>query len=563
MRSTTLAITLALAVAGAAGSAGAQTIVNADVTTNATWSGTVVLQKPIFVKNGATLTIQAGTIVRGQPRTATVQQGVVAGSPGALIVTQNGRIVANGSAANPIIMTTAAVDNNGDGIADLAPNGFEEPWDPGDLFLDASPTTAPLAPLNKAGRDNTGLWGGLVILGNAPTNNANKSGVGYGKTLVEGLTVPGFPAADATYGGVLPHDNSGILNYVSIRHAGDEIGNGNELNGLTLGGVGDGTTVQNIEVLANFDDGVEWFGGTVNGKNLAVFFVGDDAIDVDEGYTGLNQFVFTIQPFFKNNDGSEYGSASGDKIGEMDGDNYRPDNSLLNDNVNTRLDVTQTVTDPTPWPLSNANFYNWTAIGLAPTAVRDFTPLQAPTGTKRGIQFRNGFAGNVFNSIIVNTGSQPGIVVDTSLTAGAPGFNALENANNGLIALVCSTLADGAAPGTNENTVIANGNALNLAFGGNAGGANVVNSASFPGLANEDTTFDPTGNAAGRLVASLKSSPINPRPAGPGVGTVGCVAPRGPGLDVAATYRGAFARTATTLWTTGWTSLNRAGLLAN
>ncbi len=563
MRRTTLVTTLALALVGVAGSAGAQTVISADVTSNTTWSGTVVLQQPIFVKDGATLTILPGTIVRGQPRTAPVQTNVIAGSPGALVVTQTGRIVANASAANPIIMTTAAVDNNQDGNADFALNGFEKPWVPGDLFLDGTPTTAPLAPLQKNGTDTTGLWGGLVILGNAPTNNANKSGVGYGKTLVEGLTVPGFPAANATYGGILPHDNSGILNYVSIRHAGDEIGNSNELNGLTMGGVGDGTTIQNIEVYVNFDDGIEWFGGTVNGRNLAVFYVGDDSIDVDEGYTGLNQFVFTIQSFFKQTSGAEFGSASGDKIGEMDGDNYRPDNTALNDNLNTRVDVTESVFDPTPWPLSNTNFYNWTGMGIAPVASPDFPGAVAPTGIKLGIQFRNGFAGNVFNSIIVNTGAQPGITVNGSLTSGAPGFNAIENANNGLIALVCSTLAGGGALGAGENTVVANGNALNLELGGNAGGNNQINNPSFPGLANADTTFNPTGNAAGKLVASLKSSPINPRPASAGVGTVGCVAPRGPGLDIGATYRGAFQRTAATLWTTGWTTLSRAGLLAN
>lgn len=570
MRKAILVASMALATLGFAGTADAQQcatpnlVVNADVTANATWSGCVVLQQVIFVRNGATLTILPGTIVRGQPRTGPVVAGQTAGSPGALIVTQTGRIVANGTAASPIIFTTAAVDNDADGNADIAQNGFEKPWVAGDLFLDNFPVTAPLAPLQKDGvNDTTGLWGGLVVLGNAPTNNANKSGVGYGKTLVEGLTVPGFPAAFATYGGILPHDNSGILNYVSIRHAGDEIGNSNELNGLTLGGVGDGTTISNIEVYVNFDDGIEWFGGTVNGRNLAVFYVGDDSIDVDEGYTGLNQFVFTIQSFFARNDGSVFGSVSGDKIGEMDGDNYRPDNTALNDNVNIRLDVTQSVVDTTPWPLSNTNFYNWTGIGSALQATRDFTPAALPAGTKLGIQFRNGFAGNVFNSIILNTGSQPGITLNTSVTAGAPGFNAIENANNGLISLVCSTLANGAAPAAAENTVITNGNALNLALGGNAGGANVVNNAAFPGLTNSDVSFNPTGNAAGKLAASLKSSPINPRPNAGLAGVAGCVAPRGPGLDPGATYRGAFARTATTLWTTGWTTLNRAGLLAN
>lgn len=558
---------LALAVAGLAGSAAAQTVVSADVTANTTWTGTVVLQRPIFVKNGATLTIAAGTIVRGQPRTAAVAPGVTAGTPGAIVVTRDGRLVANGSAANPVIMTTAATDNDNNGVADDADvNGFLDPWDPGDAFLDDTPATAPLAPLNAAGRANVSLWGGVVILGNAPTNNADKSGVGFGQAIVEGLTVPGFPAADATYGGLLPHDNSGLLNFVSIRHAGDEIGNSNELNGLTLGGVGDGTVIQNVEIYCNFDDGIEWFGGTVNGKNLAVFFAGDDQYDVDEGYTGVNQFLFTIMPFFNNNDGSAYGSASGDKAGEFDGDNYRPDNAALNDNVTVRVNIDDSVVDPTPWPLSNSNWYNVTAIGSTPDGGGDFA-VASPAGTNRGIQFRNGFAGNVFNSIVVNTGAETGIELDTGVL-GAPGFNAIDNANNGLIALVCSTLDDGAGPAAQETTVINNGNGLNLAFGGNTGGANVVNGA-FNGLTNEDVTFNPVGlggcpgASCGKLAASLKTSPINPRPAAGLTGVGGCVSPRGPGLDPGATYRGAFARTALTLWTSGWTALHRGGLLAN
>lgn len=555
---------LAFALAGFAGSAGAQTFVSANVTTNTTWGGAanpspIILQNPIFVKDGATLTILPNTIVRGQPRSSAVVPGSTVGTPGTLVVTQTGRVVANGSPSSPIIFTTAATDNDNNGVADdVDVNGFEDPYNAGDLFLDDTPATAPLAPLNKAGTSNVALWGGVVILGSAPTNNAAKSGVGYGKATVEGLTVPGFPPADATYGGIEPHDNSGLLRYVSIRHAGDEIGDGNELNGLSLGGVGDGTVLENIEIYCNFDDGVEWFGGTVNGKNLAVFFVGDDMFDLDEGYTGVNQFLFGVMPFFNENGGAAYGSASGDKAGEFDGDNYRPDNVALNDNVNTRLDITQTVDDLTPWPLSNPAMYNMTLIGSTPDAGQAFVPVSA-AATNRGIQFRNGFAGVVHNSIVVNTGAETGIEVGSG--TGAPGFGVVDNANAGLLSLVCSTLDDGAALAADEITVVNNGNALNLTLGGTAAGANVTNG-SFAGLVVEDQSFNPTGNAAGKLDASLKASPINPRSSGlAGVGS--CVSPRGPGLDPGATYRGAFLRTAPTLWTTGWTAMNVGGLLAN
>lgn len=555
--------TLTLASLGFVAGASAQTSVSSNITTNTTWGSggnpsPIILEGVIFVNNGATLTILPGTIIRGQPRTAAVTPGVTTGSPGALVITQNGRLVANGTSTNPIIFTTAAVDNDNNGVADDDDvNGFKDAWVSGDTFLDDSPLTAPLAPLDLAGNGNVALWGGVVILGQAPTNNANKAGVGYGLATVEGLTVPGFPAADATYGGVSPHDNSGSLKYVSIRHAGDEIGNSNELNGLTLAGVGDGTVLENIEIYCNFDDGIEWFGGTVNGKKLAVFFAGDDAFDLDEGYTGVNQFCFGIAAFFKENDNGNYGSASGDKLGEFDGDNYRPDAVALQDNVNVRRDVTDTVFDETPWPLSNTSMWNATLIGNTLPGSPTFTPSFVP-GTKRGIQFRNGFAGMVFNSIVVNTGAETGIEVSSD-TSGAPGFNVSNNNTAGLVALVSSTLHDGAAFASGETTASSNGNTLATALGGTA---NVVNSGTAGSLTVEDISFNPTGNASGKLDSTLKVSKINPRPAFSLTGLTGGVPPQGPNLE-SATYRGAFNRTATTLWTTGWTALNKAGLLAD
>jgi len=568
---------LALALAGSAGSASAQISWNTDITSNTTWNGEYVLEKPIFVKNNATLTIVAGSIIRGQPRSGAVVAGSTVGSPGAIIVTQAGRIVAEGTKGSgtlpglPIIMTTAAVDNvdnttllpPADGIADdVDNNGFEDKWIAGSVFLDNDPKNAPLAPLNKAGKANVALWGGLVILGNAPVNDADKAGLGFGKATIEGLTVPGFPVVDVTYGGLLPHDNSGRLRYVSIRHAGDEIGEGNELNGLSLGAVGDGTVIDNVEIYCNFDDGIEWFGGTVNGSHLAVFYVGDDMFDLDEGYTGVNQFMFGIMPFFNENGGAAYGSASGDKAGEFDGDNYRPDNVALNDNVTVRINIDQSVVDPTPWPLSYPVDFNMTLIGSTPDAGQEFTPASV-AGTNRGIQFRNGFAGEVWNSIIVNTGAETGIEIGTG--TGAPGFDVATNASLpvALISLVCSTLDDGAALAADELNVVANGNALAVTDGGTAPGSNNVVNGAFPNLVKEDATFDPTGNSLGKLDSTLKTSPINPRANAGITGVAGCPGPRGPGLDSSATYRGAFLRTAPELWTTGWTTLNLAGLLAD
>ncbi len=520
----------------------AQTIVSADVTLDTTWSGNVILQQPIFVKDGATLTILPGTFVRGQPRTSAVLAGSTAGTPGALIVTRNGRLIAEGSASNPIIMTTAAVDNDNDGVADDDDvDGFADAWQAGDVFFDNNPIAAPLSPLDNAGAANVSLWGGLVVLGNAPTNLTDACGTGYGTCTVEGLTVPGFSPADATYGGVEPHDNSGTLRYISVRHAGDEIGSGNELNGITLAGVGDGTLMEHVEVYCNFDDGIEWFGGTVNGRYLHVVFAGDDTFDLDQGYTGANQFLYGIMPFFNENGGGSFGSSSGDKGGEWDGDDF--DEPSVN--VNLRA-------DGTPWPLSNPAMYNLTLIGSTPDGAN---PAVSPASANRGVQMRSGFAGALLNSIVVNTGSAQGYDVSGG---GAPGFDTvIDNIPAGLVLSVSSTFDDGAALPADELAALAAGDALAALLGGTA---NTVNDAGFPGLVNEDTTFLPTGNAEGKLAAGLKPVKIDPRPAFGLVGTAGGVPPQGPGLDQAATYRGAFDPTAPSLWTAGWTTFSISGL---
>ncbi len=522
----------------------AQTVVSADVTVDTTWSGNVVLEQPIFVKDGATLTILPGTFVRGQPRTAAVLAGSTVGTPGALIVTRNGRLIAEGSATNPIIMTTAAVDNDDDGVADDDDvDGFADAWEAGDIFFDNNPIAAPLSPLDNSGAANVSLWGGLVVLGNAPTNLDDACGTGHGTCTVEGLTVPGFSPADATYGGVEPHDNSGILRYVSVRHAGDEIGSGNELNGVTLAGVGDGTLIEHVEVYCNFDDGIEWFGGTVNGRYLHVVFAGDDTFDLDQGYTGTNQFLYGIMPFFNENSGASFGSSSGDKGGEWDGDDFDEPGS----NVNLRA-------DGAPWPLSNPAMYNLTLIGSTPDGAN---PAVSPASANRGVQMRSGFAGALLNSIVVNTGSAQGYDVSGG---GAPGFDTVaDNIPAGLVLSVSSTFDDGAALPADELAALAAGDALATLLGGTA---NTVNDAGFPGLVNEDTTFLPTGNSEGKIAAGLKPVKIDPRPAFGLVGTAGGVPPQAPGLDMAATYRGAFDPTAPSLWTTGWTALSISGLSA-
>ena len=199
----------------------------------------------VSVIDGTTLTIPAGTIIKAASGTGA--------DASTLIVARGGKMIANGTADNPIIMTAAA-DN----------------IEVGGTYPESGPA------LNV---DTRGLWGGLLILGRAPCSF---------KSDVTELQIEGIPTSDTNglYGGSVADDNSGSFQYISIRHGGAEIGEGNEINGLTLGGVGSGTTVNQIEVLGNVDDGIEFFGGTVKATNLLVWGQGDDAIDVDQGYAG-------------------------------------------------------------------------------------------------------------------------------------------------------------------------------------------------------------------------------------------------------------------------------------
>lgn len=230
------------------------------LTENETWTANnvYILEGKVVVDNGVTLTIEAGTIIKG----AKGQEA----SASALVVDQGGKLMANGTAESPIIFTS--VDDN-------------------------------IEPGQKAGTnlDETanGLWGGVIILGRAPISVGNDAGVAQ---------IEGIPATESygQYGGDVPNDNSGSLKFVSIRHGGITIGQDNEINGLTLGGVGSGTVIQNIEIVGNQDDGIEWFGGTVNSSNLLTWAHGDDGLDVDQQYTGTISNAVVIQ-------GDEPGSA--------------------------------------------------------------------------------------------------------------------------------------------------------------------------------------------------------------------------------------------------------------
>jgi hypothetical protein len=243
-----------------------------DVTTNTTWTSDNVyfLDGLIFVDSLATLTIQPGTVIKG------LLSGNITTGDGAsaLIIRRGGKLMADATAENSIIFTSE-LDN--------------------------------LATPEDLTETDRGLWGGLILLGNATTNQPTAN------NQIEGIP----PELNALYGGDDDSDNSGVLRYISIRHGGFSISGqpGDEINGLTMGAVGSGTTIEYVEVFSNFDDGYEWFGGTVNTKYLIAAFCGDDAFDYDQGFRGKHQFWFTIQGQDEAGRGGEHDGGDDDETG--------------------------------------------------------------------------------------------------------------------------------------------------------------------------------------------------------------------------------------------------------
>ncbi|WP_066760050.1 hypothetical protein, partial [Sphingomonas sp. CCH20-B6] len=205
---------------------------------------------------------RGGAGTAGQAGSLTIEPGVViyANTTNAandfLIVNRGSTIIADGTAARPIIFT--AQQNLTGAVTD----------------------------------SDQGLWGGVIIAGRAPVSNCNLSTVTGGavdcENVVEGT-------GNALYGGATPGDNSGVLRYVQIRYSGTVISPNNELQGLTTGGVGSGTTIEFLQVHNSSDDGVEIFGGTHNGRNWVITGADDDGLDTDVGWRGFLQFMLVIQ----------------------------------------------------------------------------------------------------------------------------------------------------------------------------------------------------------------------------------------------------------------------------
>ncbi len=386
-----------------------------------TCANTYILDKKVYIPSGQTIFIEPGALIKGNTGTAI--------NATALVITRGGKIIANGTESCPIVFTAAA-----------------DPMD------------------GSYGINNIGQWGGLVILGTASNNMtfaANgpfQAGTGNGRlAIADGLGVlEGFasdipqhrfgimqnnnnPVAGESVGTFNDNENSGVLRYVSLRHTGANLVVGNELNGLTLGSVGRGTTIEHVEIVSCADDNIELFGGTVNLKWITTIFGNDDMLDWDLGWTGNCQFFFGMKSDLTMSPDSDNGI-------EADSDDQRSNNT----------------------PRSHPVVYNATFVG------NPKTPGTVDNSALAGINAKELTEGEIYNSIFANFRNGLNLTKSLSGTRSfAAGGEAWHNwtniagpasATNGngsqSLKVVCNTFVGVTNPLTNNATGASAGTAI-------------------------------------------------------------------------------------------------------
>ncbi|MCX2745963.1 hypothetical protein OO013_18930 [Mangrovivirga sp. M17] len=410
----------------------------------------------VYIEEGSSINIPAGTMVKfvGSPTTGD--------NTSSLIIAAGAQIFAEGTATDPIIFTAQNDDDSG---------------------------TTYLATDNAQ-------WGGLIILGNAP---ASKGGV------TQGIAIEGISSEETRgqYGGNNPDDNSGILKYVSIRYTGIGLAVGDEIQGLTLGGVGAGTTIDYIDIFSTADDGIEIFGGTVNIKHISVAFSTDDDFDFDLGWRGNAQFLFSL--FRSDADGFDH-------AGEWDG--ASPDGADL---------------------FAAPNVYNYTAVGPG---------QDAPQGGK-AILMRDAFGGKLVNSVFVDFPSYA-IEIEDRTDTDVDSYGRLTTEVQGYRTEVLNNTWSqfGNYDGTVESVVLASED----------DGALITDVVAELADNNNTITNDLAITSLNRGTVSADDVVLDPRPATNDTNVITNV----PNGIEAVNYRGAFSAGEPT-WLSGWSTLSKFG----
>lgn len=410
---------------------------------NVNWSNDTIykLTGKVYVKAGGTLNIAPGTIIKGDVATA--------GS--CLIVTRGGKINAVGTPTQPIVFTSSATPGN----------------------------------------KSTGDWGGLVIAGNAKVNVTGGIGTFEGGNLAN----PDGTTSDGQYGGLNDLDNSGELKYVRIEYAGFPFAPNNELNGLTMGGVGSGTKISYIQVSYGLDDAFEWFGGTVNCDHLVSFRGNDDDFDTDFGFSGKVQFGVALRD-----------TAVADAVSGANG--FESDNDAAGSGNG---------------PKTRAIFSNFTMVG--PRHTGSVSDTNYNKNFKRGAHIRRNSEQSIFNSIFM--GWPTGNHID--------GDSCHKNADSSLLVM--------------QNNVIA-GCKLNL---DSVGGVTWNISPWFNATANENTIYSANSDVMLTSPFDYFNPNFRPTSTSPMLSGAAFTNPKLANGFTSVNYRGAFG---TDDWTADWTNFN-------
>lgn len=401
-----------------------------------TANNTYYLNGTVYICSNSTLTIDPGTVIRG----LRAQDSQDTKYPGSLVICQGSKIIANGTANQPIVFTDQWDDNiPGSGL----PSALATNLDPELLSWKTSagatitiPTTGTDANARgyKTWNPHSGNWGGVIVCGKtfiAIGPNGERPGNGHPENgpdplntaQVEGLTTAG---PFSQFGGGDDDDSSGEISFCQTRYGGFPLTGNVEINGWTFASCGRGTTLHHIETINAQDDGIEWFGGTVNTKYMVVWAAGDDAFDTDCGYRGKRQFGFTV----KGETGHYFaytgaGSYYSDKVFEMDGG----DNTTVA--LPGQLDANPD--DLQPYALSVD--YNFTAVGKGQDGVKlnadgslTATNTYLVEAKDLAVHVRDNAGAQIYNSIFADFGGLGTIIENPNL--GTP--------TNGIMRVTCS-----------------------------------------------------------------------------------------------------------------------------